>query len=132
MKDDSRWCPSWLPVFANGGGDFYAINLSLGRDRGTIVGFLLGESEHPIEYQSVKAMFATLLACYQEGIFALNPEGYLDMDDAQHALVAQRFNCAYRLFILCGLSEVFVMQSATMLARANISLTWELNEPPLR
>ncbi len=91
---DSRWDPAWLPIFANGGGDFYATRCGAGDGTGSVVGFLVGQSEHPIEYESLTAMAATILACYEEGVFFLSKEGYLEADDHAHAAIARRLNPA--------------------------------------
>lgn len=93
MKDDSRWNPSWFPVFANGGGDFYAVDLSQSDgDSAPIVGFILGEIEQEIEYQSLATMLLTFSECFKKGIVFKTADGYLEMDDDQQAEIALRNN----------------------------------------
>jgi len=91
MREDPRWRESWFPIFANGGGDFYAIETGH-KDNGSIRGFLLGESDHPIEYESLGSMMKTLRACFETQTFFLGREGHLEMDDARHAEIAREFN----------------------------------------
>lgn len=45
---DRRWNPGWLPLFANGGGDFYVVDLSE-LERGSVRHFRIEENEHPVE-----------------------------------------------------------------------------------
>lgn len=92
MKGDDRWNARWLPVFANGGGDFYAVVCDGSGDAGSVIGFILGQSKHPVEYQSLEKMCETLLACYARGVFFVTPEGYLEMDDMAHSEIAMHLN----------------------------------------
>jgi cell wall assembly regulator SMI1 len=93
LRGDIRWNSSWFPLFGNGGGDFYAINLPVdGDDRGVIVGFMLSESTQPIEYESLQSMVATLAESYREGAFFVTSEGWLEMDSAHHGKIAQKNN----------------------------------------
>jgi hypothetical protein len=90
FREDPRWNPSWLPVFANGGGDFYAVWLHGGAE--SVVGFLIDHSEHPVEYEDLSAMCRTLADCFDEGAFFRDERGYLEMDDMRHAEIARRNN----------------------------------------
>lgn len=93
FKSDPRWNRSWFPVFSNGGGDFYAVWGKEGpSERGEVVGFLLGQSEQIVEYESLEAMIRTLSACYDEGVFWLDQNGYLEADDAAQMEIAKRYN----------------------------------------
>jgi hypothetical protein len=93
MRNDRRWDPRWVPLFASGGGDFYAVQLDRSDPTSSlIVGFLLGVDEHPIEYQSVEKMCETIATCFERGVFFVTPEGYLDMDDAGHTAIARQIN----------------------------------------
>lgn len=56
------------------------------------VGFLHGEPEQVVEYESLEAMIKTLEACFAEGAFFLDDRGVLDMDDEHHREIAHRFN----------------------------------------
>jgi hypothetical protein len=90
FRDDMRWNSSWFPVFANGGGDFYAVWI---REQGEpVVGFLVDEAEHPVEYASLASMCGTLADCFEEGVFYVDGRGFLEMDDARHADIARRNN----------------------------------------
>lgn len=93
VKGDPRWDRSWFPVMANGGGDFYVIDLAQSDgESAPVIGFLLGEEEQDTEYQSIAAMLHTFFECYKKGIVYRSEEGYLEMDDDKHALVAKMYN----------------------------------------
>lgn len=88
---DQRWTPGWLPVFANGGGDFYVVDLSPS-GTGAVRHFWIDEAEHPIEFSSLSAMMATLAAGFQREIFYVDPDGYLEMDDLVFGELATEMN----------------------------------------
>ena len=88
---DARWPVGWLPLFANGGGDFYVLDLS-GPAEGAVRHFRIEESEHPIEFDSLQALSETLGAAFERGVFFVDPSGYLEMDDIVFAGVAAEFN----------------------------------------
>jgi hypothetical protein len=88
---DRRWNPGWLPLFANGGGDFYVVDLSE-VDHGSVRHFRIEESEHPVEFATVSAFFATLAEGFKEGIFYVDSAGYLEMDDTTFGELAARLN----------------------------------------
>ena len=85
------WDKSWFPIFASGGGDFYAMNLAP-EAQGQILGVYVYEEEPQVEYRSLKSMLATLKACYEQGIIFRNEQGYLDMDYRKHAEIAHELN----------------------------------------
>ncbi|WP_157498407.1 SMI1/KNR4 family protein [Leifsonia sp. Leaf336] len=88
---DPRWGRGWLPVFANGGGDFYVIDLAPASGA-VIRHFRIDEDEHPVEFSSLSDMAATLVAAFDENVFFLDPEGYLEMDDLRFASLAGQLN----------------------------------------
>lgn len=92
-RDAPQWREGWFPVFMDGAGNHY---LSCCRKqnsaRAEIVGFLHGEPEQVVEYESLEAMIKTLEACFAEGAFFLDDRGVLDMDDEHHREIAHRFN----------------------------------------
>ena len=91
--EDEQWNPLWFPVFANGGGDFYAVDLSDSDGHSApILGFIMGESEQEIEYESLSAMLRTFSECVEAGIVFKSPNGFLEMDDSRLAEVAARLN----------------------------------------
>lgn len=93
FRDDPRWQEGWLPIFANGGGDFYAIDLAaVEHDDAPVVGFMLGQPDHPIEYEGLELMFATLAKSFEVGAFFVDERGYLEADDVAHGEVARIFN----------------------------------------
>lgn len=89
--DDRRWTRGWLPVFPDGGGDFYVVDLST-PGTAPVRHFRIDEAEHPIEFGSLSAMFATLAEAYRRGIFFVTPEGYLSRDTPAFAELAAQMN----------------------------------------
>lgn len=88
---DSRWTAGWLPIFANGGGDFYVLDLSSSAVS-PVRHFRIEESEHPIEFGSLGALLATLAAAFARGVFFVDPHGYLEMDDLTFGELAAELN----------------------------------------
>jgi hypothetical protein len=90
FRDDSRWSSGWLPIFANGGGDFYAVDLE--QRPSPVIGFMVDSESHPVEYESLAHMLDTLAECFAEGAFFVDDQGNLEMDDSRHAQIARRNN----------------------------------------
>ena len=91
LKETDTWDKSWFPIFASGGGDFYAMILAP-EAQGQILGFYVFEEEAQVEYRSLKSMLTTFKVCYDQGIIFRNEQGYLDMDYRKHAEVAYEIN----------------------------------------
>ncbi|TMD71674.1 MAG: SMI1/KNR4 family protein [Chloroflexi bacterium] len=93
FRQDSRWNPAWLPLFANGGGDFYAV---VCRERdvdwGRVVHFRIDEANHPVEFSSLSTFLATIAAGYDSSLFFVDSRGYLEMDDMAWVALAARLN----------------------------------------
>ena len=98
LIETDTWEKSWFPIFASGGGDFYAMNLDP-EAQGQILGFYVFEEEAQVEYRSLKSMLATLKACYEQGIIFRNEQGYLDMDYRKHAEIAHDINPDLKIWI---------------------------------
>jgi len=93
MKDDTSWNPSWFPIFANGGGDFYGVDLSQSDGNlAPIVGFILTQKEQEVEYQNLTAMLLTFKECFERDIVFKTKEGYLEMDDDKQGEIAMKNN----------------------------------------
>ena len=92
------WNKFWFPIFASGGGDFYAMNLPP-EAQGQILGFYVFEEDPQIEYLSLKSMLTTLKACYEQGIIFRNEQGYLDMDYRKHAEIAHEINPDVKMWL---------------------------------
>lgn len=91
---DQRWDPAWLPVLANGGGDFLVLDLSGAGSLAPVRHFRIEQSDHPIEYGSAEEMFATFERAFDQGIFYVDSNGYLEMDDEAYAVLAASLNPA--------------------------------------
>ena len=98
LRETDDWKKSWFPIFASGGGDFYAMNLAP-EAQGQILGFYVFEEEAQVEYWSLKSMLATLKACYEQGIIFRNEQGYLDMDYRKHAEIAHDINPEVKIWL---------------------------------
>ena len=98
LRARDAWDKSWFPIFASGGGDFYAMNLAP-EAQGQILGIYVFEEEAEVEYRSLKSMLATLKACYEQGIIFRNEQGYLDMDYRKHAEIAHDINPEVRIWL---------------------------------
>lgn len=88
---DARWKAGWLPLFANGGGDFYVLDVTVSMGS-PIRHFRIEESEHPIEFGSLQALFATLAVAFDRGVFFVDHSGYLETDDLVFAGIAAEVN----------------------------------------
>jgi hypothetical protein len=88
---ESRWRTGWLPIFANGGGDFYILDLSSPVVR-RVRHFRIEEPEHPIEFNSLNSFLTTLAYAFDRGITYLDPSGYLEMDDLAFGELAAELN----------------------------------------
>ena len=90
LRDAPGWNLDWLPLFANGGGDFYAAMCGEVKTDGTpIVGYIMGENKQDVEYESLASMFRTIRACFERGAFFLSQSGYLEANDVLHARIAK-------------------------------------------
>ena len=98
LRERNGWDKFWFPIFASGGGDFYAMNLAP-ESQGQILGFYVFEEDAQVEYRSLKSMLATLKVCYEQGIIFRNEQGYLDMDYRKHAEVAHEINPDVKMWL---------------------------------
>ena len=93
FKADPRWSRPWLPLFGNGGGDFYVVDMTGQHDPDApVLGFLLGEPATVVEYEGIEPMVRTIAECYAEGAFFVDDRGFLEVDDDLHASIAERYN----------------------------------------
>lgn len=93
------WNNKWFPLFANGGGDFYATICSDHElDISPLVGYLMGESKQDIEYESLFSMIRTIRAAFERGAFYLTAKGYMEIDYTAHAKIAKEFNPSVALW----------------------------------
>lgn len=90
FRSDIRWDSSWLPVFANGGGDFYVIDCSL--PACPVRHFRLEQLEHPVEFTSLGSMIATIAEAMDSKVFFVAADGYFEMDDDEFGRLAADLN----------------------------------------
>ena len=98
LIETDTWEKSWFPIFASGGGDFYAMILAP-EAQGQILGFYVFEEEAQVEYRSLKSMLTTFKVCYEQGIIFRNEQGYLDMDYRKHAEIAHDINPDVKMWL---------------------------------
>jgi hypothetical protein len=91
FKDDSRWDPQWFPVFADGGGDFYIMDLSP-KAAPAIRRFYLEGTEQPLHYESLAALIDTAAAALEAGAIYVDETGFVDVDADAFAIIAARLN----------------------------------------
>lgn len=88
-----QWREGWFPLFADGGGDFYIVPCGAKKtDASEIIGFIHGEPEQVVEYESLTAMIATLESCFAEGAFFVDDDDSLEIDDEKHREIAHTIN----------------------------------------
>ena len=98
LSAKDAWDKSWFPIFASGGGDFYAMNLAI-EAQGEMIGYYIYEEEPQIEYNSLESMLQTFKECYKQGIIFQNEQGYLDMDYRKHAEIAHELNPDLKIWL---------------------------------
>ncbi len=83
------WSRSWLPIFANGGGDFYVVICDTASAFfGEVLMVMYGETDHIVEFKNVSAMFETLERCFAQKAFFC-ADGLLEVDYAKMRAIAQ-------------------------------------------
>jgi hypothetical protein len=92
-RDISRapeWDRAWFPIFANGGGDFYAVVCDKSSSCfGEIVGFILGEEVQLFEFKNIASMLKIIERSFADGVF-FKSEGRLKADYSKiHAIARQ-------------------------------------------
>ena len=78
FQDDPRWRRGWIPLLADGGGDFLVLDQSVGEEPWPVREFVIDEAEAPVEYVDVEAFAATVADAYAAGLFTDQP-GYLSI-----------------------------------------------------
>lgn len=88
---DRRWRQEWLPLFANGGGDFYILDFASSAER-PVRHFRIDATDHPIEFSSIADMLATLAQAFENQVFFVDENGHLEMDDLEFGRLAAELN----------------------------------------
>ncbi|MGA2292637.1 SMI1/KNR4 family protein [Bradyrhizobium sp.] len=89
LSTHSLWHQSWLPIFANGGGDFYVVICEPESPFfGEVLLVIYDETDHIAEFQNVSAMFETIERCFGQKAFFCS-EGYLEADYAKMRAIAR-------------------------------------------
>ncbi|MFB9730910.1 SMI1/KNR4 family protein [Ornithinimicrobium kibberense] len=95
FRSHPRWGAGWLPVFADGGGDFYVVDRGDGRE-GAVRRFRMDEWDQPVEFANLADMVRTVATAFDDGIYHVDDEGWLEVDDAAFAGLARRLNPGVR------------------------------------
>ncbi len=99
INKSPQWREDWFPIFASGGGDFYAVVCS---DRegafGSVVGFILGEAEQMIEFPTLSAMLETVARSFEQGAFHIEA-GHLQPDYSAFRIIAEKVSPGFKPFI---------------------------------
>ena len=88
--ESPRWTRGWFPLFADGGGDFYVADFN--SDAVPMRRFRIEYAECPVEYESLPDMLSTLAAAFDEGIYYVDDDGYLEIDRVAFSSLAARLN----------------------------------------
>ena len=91
FRVDRRWNSEWLPVLANGGGDFYAVD-STSEMASPVIGFMIDQDEQPVEYSSLSTMLRSWVDAFASDAFYVDSRGYLVADDDRYVEIAARNN----------------------------------------
>lgn len=82
--------PSWVPILANGGGDFSFIDCSTA-DIQPIYSFRFEQDVHRMQFLSISDMLGTIAEAYDQEVFFLEG-GWLEMNDAAWWELARSLN----------------------------------------
>jgi hypothetical protein len=85
------WISTWLPLLGDGGGFFYVEDQS-GPGTSPIRCYRYDQVDHPIEYNSLESMSASIAEGYREGAFFEHPLGYLATKTGIFDAIAARLN----------------------------------------
>lgn len=97
FTSSSGWPASWLPILANGGGDFLVVDASpASQTGGSVRHFRIEEAEHPVEYPGIADMVVTFEAAFRQGAFFVDSAGDLEMNDEAYASLAASLNPSVR------------------------------------
>lgn len=90
VSKSGEWGGSWLPIFANGGGDFYAVICdSASPYFGEVVGFVLGEPDQIIEFRDIASLLETVERSFADAAFFAS-EGHLKADYPRMRAIARQ------------------------------------------
>jgi cell wall assembly regulator SMI1 len=90
FRSDDRWPSTWLPVLANGGGDFMAVDCATAGGR--VHHFRIDEVDQPMEFETTADWIATVRAAFEQGVYYVDERGYLEMNDSTFARLAADLN----------------------------------------
>lgn len=78
-RDD--WPLGAVPILADGGGYFFLVQTDLSpASSGQVIWYMYDESESPVAYESVTDLLVTIAAGYEQDVFVLDKDRYLEMD----------------------------------------------------
>ncbi len=90
FADSDLWSRDWFPFLADGGGDYYVVDLGVD-SFGAVRHFQLEQTEQTIEFESISMLLETIAQGYEKGVFFLDGE-YLEMDEDNFTELAASVN----------------------------------------
>lgn len=90
LSKGKEWKRAWLPIFANGGGDYYAVVCDGASPFfGEVVGFVRGEPDQIAEFRSIFDMLAVIERSFTDQAFFLSTNG-LEADHVRMRSIARQ------------------------------------------
>lgn len=85
--------PDWFPVFTNLSGDYYLVECSGASNQAhAIREHQTDELNSPIIYVSLTAMIQTINECFATGVYIVEDDGWIEIDEASQKMVARKYN----------------------------------------
>ena len=86
------WSDKFFPIFASGAGDYYGINCNQGSSQdGEVVCYTFAIGTQ-VEFASLEAMLLTLLKSYESGVYFVNAQNQLDVNEKKFRKIAKKIN----------------------------------------
>ena len=89
-KAGPRWPKTWLPILSNDGGDYELVDCTL-PDLTPVINSKF-DGDPKASHGSLLAYAKTTLSCYNEGIFTVDADGFVDADFDKWWVHARKLN----------------------------------------
>lgn len=87
---DPRWDQTWLPLFADGGGDYLVIELR--GDGASPIRHFESDGDSPVLYATLDDLLETAASAYESSVYYVDHDGYLEMNDLEFVRLARSLN----------------------------------------
>lgn len=93
LLDSGNWNKNWFPIFANGGGDYFCIDCTKGKEF-PIIGYIIGYHDDDLrDYLNLYAMFETIAECFEKEAYFLDIDNdYLEADVDKERIIGRKNN----------------------------------------